>query len=124
MPDGTRVVLKGSRQAPGRVTVVSEKGETLMDDYIEVSEVVVDYLTRWAGCVLCDIACVRLPLRGPPLRFSGLTPEDLDPARSKHRMSTLKARTSRNLVGTTVCERHCLFAGSVLQVASPCGQWV
>ena len=48
LPDGTRVVQKGSRQAPGRVTVLSDSGEVLMDDYVEVSEVIVDYLTRWA----------------------------------------------------------------------------
>jgi hypothetical protein len=46
LPDGTRVILKSSRQAPGRVTVISDSGAILMDDYVEVPETIVDYLTR------------------------------------------------------------------------------
>lgn len=46
MPDGSRVVIRGSRQAPGRVTVIAATGEVLMDEYIQVSEVIVDHLTR------------------------------------------------------------------------------
>jgi hypothetical protein len=49
LPDGTRVIVKSSRQAPGRVTVISDSGTILMDDYVEVPEPIVDYLTRWVS---------------------------------------------------------------------------
>ncbi len=59
MPDGTRVIIKGSRQAPGRVTVLSDSGEVLLDDYIEVSEVIVDYLTRYDPCAMqCQLVAL------------------------------------------------------------------
>ena len=72
LPDGQRIVHKSSRQAPGRVSVVSADGEVLLDEYIEVTEPIVDYLTR----------------------FSGLAAGDLNPQTSPHRLCSLKVRES------------------------------
>ncbi|CAM9165920.1 unnamed protein product [Phaeothamnion confervicola] len=77
-PDGSRAVLRPARQAPARVSVVdgrpnaagpSGAGSIIIDDYVVQTEPIVDYLTR----------------------FSGITPEDLEPATSRHNLSTLRA---------------------------------
>ncbi len=68
LPDGSRIVHKASRQAPGRVSVIAGDGELVLDEYIEVSEPIVDYLTR----------------------FSGLAQGDLNPQVSVHKLCSLK----------------------------------
>jgi PAB-dependent poly(A)-specific ribonuclease subunit 2 len=71
--DGMRTVVTPARMALARVSVVRGvgdlKGTPLIDDYVEVKETVVDYLTR----------------------FSGISDGDLDPGRSPYRVSPLKA---------------------------------
>lgn len=63
--DGTRVVSKEGRQALARLSVIDcRTGLVLLDDYVLPSEPVMDHLTR----------------------FSGITPEDLDPSRSRHHL--------------------------------------
>ncbi len=72
--DGTRVVLKESRQALARVSVISTKEnyqQVLIDDYILQTEPVVDYLTR----------------------FSGLTARDLDPSSSGNKRNLVSLKT-------------------------------
>ncbi|RHY34661.1 hypothetical protein DYB32_000760 [Aphanomyces invadans] len=81
------VVIKESRQSLARVSVIhGETDAVLVDDYILPNEPVVDYLTR----------------------FSGLTGEDLDPARSRHPVVSLKTAYMklRYLV-----DAGCLFVG-------------
>ncbi|RQM24821.1 hypothetical protein B5M09_001115 [Aphanomyces astaci] len=85
--DGTRVVIKESRQSLARVSVIhGETDAVIVDDYILPNEPVVDYLTR----------------------FSGLTAEDLDPTRSRHAVVSLKTAYMklRYLV-----DAGCLFVG-------------
>lgn len=69
LPDGSRVVHRQSRLAPGRVSCLTESGDVLFDDFVYVAEPVVDHLTR----------------------FSGLAHGDLDPATSTHHLSYLKS---------------------------------
>lgn len=70
--DGCRTVVTPARMALARVSVVrgsgSKIGVPLIDDYVEVKETVVDYLTR----------------------FSGISAGDLDPVRSSYAVSQLK----------------------------------
>lgn len=70
--DGFRTVVTPARMALARVSVVrgsgSKIGIPLIDDYVEVKEPVVDFLTR----------------------FSGISAGDLDPVRSSHTVSQLK----------------------------------
>lgn len=62
LPDGTRVVVKSSRQAPGRVTVITDSGDILMDEYVEVPEPVVDFLTRYCNLIDCCVSVVVVVL--------------------------------------------------------------
>ena len=63
--DGTRVVSKEGRQALARLSMIDcRTGLVLTDDYVLPSEPVMDHLTR----------------------FSGITPEDLDPGASRHHL--------------------------------------
>eukprot|EP00743_Colponemidia_sp_Colp-15_P008970 GILK01009787.1.p1 GENE.GILK01009787.1~~GILK01009787.1.p1 ORF type:complete len:1312 (+),score=250.87 GILK01009787.1:55-3990(+) len=75
--DGTKEVLKPSHLSLARVSVVraegSRAGEPFIDDYIVTQEPIVDYLTR----------------------FSGLVPGDLDPAMSRHHLTTKKTVYSK-----------------------------
>jgi DNA polymerase III epsilon subunit-like protein len=70
--EGRRTVVTPARMALARVSVVRGSGEKvgtpLIDDYVEVKETVVDYLTR----------------------FSGICAGDLDPSRSTYSVSQLK----------------------------------
>lgn len=75
LADGSRIVHKVSRQAPGRVSIISGDEEVLLDEYIEVTEHIVDYLTR----------------------FSGLAAGDLSPATAPHRLSPYKVRAAWGL---------------------------
>ena len=69
--DGRRVIRRARQLRLARVSLLdcrNPMGECFLDDYCIPSEPVVDYLTR----------------------FSGLKPEDLDPAASRHHLVTLK----------------------------------
>ncbi len=88
--DGTRQVVSPAKMALGRVSVIRadgpRKGIPIIDDYIEVKEPVVDYLTR----------------------FSGLMEGDLNPATSRFDVKSLKTvyRRLRCLV-----DAGCVFIG-------------
>lgn len=88
--DGTRRVVSPAKMALGRVSVIRgdgpRKGLAIIDDYIEVKEPVVDYLTR----------------------FSGLSEGDLNPATSRFDVKSLKTvyRRLRCLV-----DAGCVFIG-------------
>eukprot|EP00455_Lapot_gusevi_P014051 TRINITY_DN1695_c0_g1_i4.p1 TRINITY_DN1695_c0_g1~~TRINITY_DN1695_c0_g1_i4.p1 ORF type:complete len:325 (-),score=73.20 TRINITY_DN1695_c0_g1_i4:69-1043(-) len=74
MRDGRRVLIKPARLTLARVSVVrgdraDKMGEVLLDDYIRMSEPVVDYLTK----------------------YSGINPGDLDPSMSPHKLVPLKS---------------------------------
>lgn len=85
LADGSRIVHKVSRQAPGRVSIISGDEEVLLDEYIEVTEHIVDYLTR----------------------FSGLAAGDLSPATSPHRLCPYKVRVQgHEQLCLTCCEKH------------------
>ena len=66
--EGRRVVTKDPTLALARVSCLRSTGEPFIDDYIQKSEHVIDYLTR----------------------FSGLIHGDLDPATSSHHLVSLK----------------------------------
>jgi hypothetical protein len=66
--EGRRVVTKDPTLALARVSCLRSNGEPFIDDYIQKSEPIVDYLTR----------------------FSGLIHGDLDPITSRHHLVTLK----------------------------------
>mmetsp|Transcript_37962 Transcript_37962/g.80795 ORF Transcript_37962/g.80795 Transcript_37962/m.80795 type:complete len:274 (-) Transcript_37962:411-1232(-) len=72
-PRGKTIVVKPARLALARVSCVrgegSMAGVTFLDSYIQQAEPVVDYLTR----------------------FSGLQPGDLDPALSRHHITSMKS---------------------------------
>ena len=60
---GSKVVVREGRNAVGRISILDSKsGNILSDDHVLPREPVVDFLTR----------------------FSGITPADLDPKRSRH----------------------------------------
>lgn len=92
--DGTRRLITPARLALGRVSVIRGdgplKGTSLMDDFVQVREPVVDYLTR----------------------FSGLTEGDLDPARSAHKVSALKTVYKRL---RCLVDAGCVFVGHGLK---------
>jgi hypothetical protein len=67
--EGRRVVTKDPTLALARVSCLRSTGEPFIDDYIQKSEHVMDYLTR----------------------FSGLIHGDLDPATSSHHLVSLKS---------------------------------
>lgn len=69
-----------------RVSVLRQDGSVLIDDYIQHSEKIHDYLTR----------------------FSGLEPGDLDPATSKHTVVKHKTVYQKLL---WLVERGCVFVG-------------
>ncbi len=95
LADGSRIVHKVSRQAPGRVSIISGDEEVLLDEYIEVTEHIVDYLTR----------------------FSGLAAGDLSPATSPHRLCPYKVRVQgHEHLCLTCCEKNHL-AESMLRPA-------
>jgi hypothetical protein len=67
------------------VSIVSGDEEVLLDEYIEVTEHIVDYLTR----------------------FSGLAAGDLSPATSPHRLCPYKVRVQgHEHLCPTCCENH------------------
>ena len=66
--DGRKVVDKDSTLALGRVSCLRSNGDAFIDDYIQKSEPILDYLTR----------------------FSGLIHGDLDAAISPHHLVSLK----------------------------------
>lgn len=92
--DGTRRVVSPAKMALGRVSVIRasgpRKGLALIDDYVEVKETVVDYLTR----------------------FSGLTDGDLNATTSRFEVKPLKTvyRRLRSLVDV-----GCVFIGHGLK---------
>ena len=63
LADGSRVIHKSSRQAPGRVSVIASDGELVLDEYIEVTEPIVDYLTRFSGLASGDLSAQTSPYR-------------------------------------------------------------
>ena len=60
--DGLRVISTEGRQVVARISLIDYEEQTILDDYVLPNEPIVDYVTR----------------------FSGLTPEDLDPKTSPH----------------------------------------
>lgn len=70
--DGSRIVVSPTHLTPARVTCLigdgPMEGQALLDDYIETTEQVADYLTK----------------------FSGIEPGDLDPTVSTKNLTTLK----------------------------------
>ena len=87
---GHRVVSDEGRQVLARISLLSEDGKVILDDYILPSEPIVDYVTR----------------------FSGLTAEDLDPQRSKH--AVVDSRTAY-LKLRYLLDKGCIFVGHGLQ---------
>ena len=92
--DGTKKVLKPAQLTLARVSVVrgwgSHEGKPFIDDYIVAGEPIIDYLTK----------------------FSGINPGDLDPARSPHQLTTLKAAYSKLRL---LCDLGCIFVGHGLR---------
>eukprot|EP00177_Eucheuma_denticulatum_P002958 GFKZ01005316.1.p1 GENE.GFKZ01005316.1~~GFKZ01005316.1.p1 ORF type:complete len:1287 (-),score=162.64 GFKZ01005316.1:648-4106(-) len=92
--DGSRQVVVPARLALARVSVIRGygplKGCALIDDYVEVREPVVDYLTR----------------------FSGLQEGDLDVARSRHKIRSLKSVYKRL---RCLVDAGCTFVGHGLK---------
>lgn len=92
--DGRRKVVVPARMALARVSVVRGygrlKGTALVDDYVEVGEAVIDYLTR----------------------YSGIEQGDLDVGISKYAVSSLKGvyKKLRSLV-----DAGCIFVGHGLK---------
>lgn len=87
---GQRIVSDDGRQVLARISLIDENGEVLLDDYVRPSEPVVDYLTR----------------------FSGLTPEDIDPSTSVHPLITNRAA---HLKLRYFLDKGCIFIGHGLQ---------
>jgi PAB-dependent poly(A)-specific ribonuclease subunit 2 len=87
---GHRVVSDEGRQVLARISLVSEDGKVMLDDYILPSEPIVDYVTR----------------------FSGLTADDLDPQHSKH--AVVDSRTAF-LKLRYLLDKGCIFIGHGLQ---------
>jgi PAB-dependent poly(A)-specific ribonuclease subunit 2 len=88
--DGTRIVSKEGRQALARLSVIDGRGVPIVDDYVLPSEPVMDYLTR----------------------FSGVTPEDLDPVSSRRHL--VHSRTSYLKLRFLV-DRGCVLVGHGLK---------
>lgn len=92
--DGSREVVVPARLALARVSVIRGygrlKGKALMDDYVEVGEPVIDYLTR----------------------FSGIEEGDLDAGRSRYRVSSVK-RVYKRL--RSLVDAGCIFVGHGLK---------
>ncbi|KAF3936936.1 hypothetical protein ABW19_dt0207512 [Dactylella cylindrospora] len=88
--DGTRETIRPSRLSLARVSVLRGNGEfeglAFIDDYIHTKEPVVDYLTL----------------------FSGIEPGDLDPARSKHALVSLKVAYKKLWI---LLNLGCVFVG-------------
>ncbi|KZV71779.1 hypothetical protein PENSPDRAFT_577089 [Peniophora sp. CONT] len=53
--DGTRTVLRPARLGLARVSVLRENGTAFIDDHVQTSEAVVDYLTEYSGINFGDL---------------------------------------------------------------------
>jgi PAB-dependent poly(A)-specific ribonuclease subunit 2 len=88
---GQKVVVSDTRHAVGRVSVLEcHSKNVIVDDHVLPRERVVDYLTR----------------------FSGITPDDLDPRRTKHRLISTR---SAYLELRYILEQGCVFVGHGLK---------
>jgi PAB-dependent poly(A)-specific ribonuclease subunit 2 len=88
---GQKVVVRETRHTVGRVSVLDgQTKSTIIDDHVLPRERVVDYLTR----------------------FSGITADDLDPRRTKHRLISTR---SAYLQLRYVLEQGCIFVGHGLK---------
>jgi len=94
MSDGNRHIIKPSRLTLGRVSVVRgwspREGVPFIDDYINVTEPVIDYLTK----------------------YSGIQPSDLDPSSSPYILTTLKSAYMKLRL---LCDLGCIFVGHGLK---------
>lgn len=75
--DGRQVVVRPARLAPARVSVVRSDGSVVFDDWIRVTEPIVDYLTRFSGVTPADLdesraERVLVPLRSVLLKLRAL----------------------------------------------------
>jgi PAB-dependent poly(A)-specific ribonuclease subunit 2 len=88
---GQKLVLRETRHALGRISVIDcPTKQILVDDHVLPRERVVDFLTR----------------------FSGIVPEDLDPAKSSHRIISTRAAY---LQLRYLMEKGCIFVGHGLK---------
>ncbi|KAI8925842.1 ubiquitin carboxyl-terminal hydrolase-domain-containing protein [Entophlyctis helioformis] len=93
--DGTKSVIRPSQMALARVSVLRASGPLagvpFIDDYVLMTQPVVNYLTE----------------------FSGITPEDLDPALSRHPLVTLKTAYAKLRM---LLDLGCTFIGHGLKM--------
>jgi len=85
--DGARVATSMGRQALARLSVVDALGNVVLDDYVVQTERVVDYATR----------------------FSGISPDDLDPRASKRDKLVNRAAALMKL--RHLVDRGCVIIG-------------
>lgn len=88
---GSKLVLRDTRHAVGRISVIDcDTREILIDDHVLPRERIVDYLTR----------------------FSGIVPDDLDPAKTSHHLISTR---SAYLKLRYLVEKGCIFVGHGLR---------
>jgi len=94
LSDGTRRIIKPARLTVARISVLRgwgpREGTPFIDDYIQATEPIIDYHTK----------------------YSGIKPGDLDPAVSPHPLTTLKAAYMKLRL---LCDLGCVFVGHGLK---------
>lgn len=91
LANGSRIVTREGRQSLARVSLVDRNmQQAIVDDYVIVTEPVLDFMTR----------------------FSGITQDDLDPSTSHHNLVNLKEIYVKL---RCLVDRGCIFVGHGLK---------
>lgn len=91
------MVRCASGLALARVTLVGEKGEVLLDEYVRPDEPVLDHNTRWSGITEKEIAAATMGLDGARERVLELVHKDTGKEKGRDRTTVYHTSASRRL---------------------------